>query len=156
MATPIGHVGVDQAPPRAVRRGNLRARLTSFVGRDDDVGRIGALLAAGRLVTLLGPGGAGKTRLAVESAEAIAARVPDGVWLVELAPVGGPQMGLRGGRDGPRTAGAGPRGARHHERGRRGRPGAGRAEPGGHTLSAVSAPLRRVEAHTGRQPLRYR
>ncbi|MEU6428278.1 BTAD domain-containing putative transcriptional regulator [Microbispora sp. NPDC046973] len=78
----------DQAPPRAPRRGNLRARLTSFVGRDDDVGRIGALLAADRLVTLLGPGGAGKTRLAVESAEAIAARVPDGVWLVELAPVG--------------------------------------------------------------------
>ncbi|MGI5156012.1 AfsR/SARP family transcriptional regulator [Microbispora sp. CA-102843] len=78
---------VDQAPPRAPRRGNLRARLTSFVGRDDDVGRIGELLAADRLVTLLGPGGAGKTRLAVESAEAIAARVPDGVWLVELAPV---------------------------------------------------------------------
>ncbi|MEU8172495.1 BTAD domain-containing putative transcriptional regulator [Microbispora hainanensis] len=78
---------VEQAPPRAARRGNLRARLTSFVGRDDDVGRIGELLAADRLVTLLGPGGAGKTRLAVESAEAIAARVPGGVWLVELAPV---------------------------------------------------------------------
>ncbi|MBX6386763.1 MAG: winged helix-turn-helix domain-containing protein [Microbispora sp.] len=75
---------------RAPRRGNLRARLTSFVGRQDDVARIGALLAAGRLVTLLGPGGAGKTRLAVESAEAIAARVPDGVWLVELAPVADP------------------------------------------------------------------
>ncbi|TQS17550.1 BTAD domain-containing putative transcriptional regulator [Microbispora hainanensis] len=82
-------LGVAQAPPRAARRGNLRARLTSFVGRDGDVGRIGALLAADRLVTLLGPGGAGKTRLAVESAEAIAARVPGGVWLVELAPVSG-------------------------------------------------------------------
>ncbi len=78
---------VAQAPPRAARRGNLRARLTSFVGRDDDVGRIGALLAADRLVTLLGPGGAGKTRLAVESAEAIASWVAGGVWLVELAPV---------------------------------------------------------------------
>ncbi|MEV4294414.1 ATP-binding protein [Microbispora rosea] len=83
----VAGVEQEQAPPRAVRRGNLRARLTSFVGRDDDVGRIGALLAADRLVTLLGPGGAGKTRLAVESAEAIAARVPGGVWLVELAPV---------------------------------------------------------------------
>ncbi|MFI7036327.1 AfsR/SARP family transcriptional regulator [Microbispora rosea] len=83
----LAGVEQEQAPPRAVRRGNLRARLTSFVGRDDDVGRIGALLAADRLVTLLGPGGAGKTRLAVESAEAIAARVPGGVWLVELAPV---------------------------------------------------------------------
>ncbi|MEV7803338.1 BTAD domain-containing putative transcriptional regulator [Microbispora sp. NPDC088329] len=78
----------DPRPPRPPRQGNLRARLTSFVGRDDDVGRIGALLAADRLVTLLGPGGAGKTRLAVESAEALAAGVPDGVWLVELAPVG--------------------------------------------------------------------
>ncbi|WP_182901415.1 BTAD domain-containing putative transcriptional regulator [Microbispora sp. H10830] len=83
-----GLARLDRPPPRAPRRGNLRARLTSFVGRDDDVGRIGGLLAADRLVTLLGPGGAGKTRLAVESAEAIAARVPDGVWLVELAPVG--------------------------------------------------------------------
>ncbi|MEU8277643.1 BTAD domain-containing putative transcriptional regulator [Microbispora bryophytorum] len=83
-----GLAPVNGPSPRAARRGNLRARLTSFVGRDDDVGRIGGLLAADRLVTLLGPGGAGKTRLAVESAEAIAARVPDGVWLVELAPVG--------------------------------------------------------------------
>lgn len=73
--------------PGAPRKGNLRTRLTSFVGRDDDVGRVGAMLAAGRLVTLLGPGGAGKTRLAVESADAVAPHVPDGVWLVELAPV---------------------------------------------------------------------
>ncbi|MEZ0072713.1 BTAD domain-containing putative transcriptional regulator [Planotetraspora sp. GP83] len=72
---------------RAVRKGNLRARLTSFVGREEDVEWAGELLAAHRLVTLLGPGGAGKTRLAVESAEAFAARVPDGAWLVELAPV---------------------------------------------------------------------
>ncbi|MEU7884306.1 BTAD domain-containing putative transcriptional regulator [Microbispora bryophytorum] len=83
-----GLAPVDGPSPRAARRGNLSARLTSFVGRDDDVRRIGGLLAADRLVTLLGPGGAGKTRLAVESAEAIAARMPDGVWLVELAPVG--------------------------------------------------------------------
>ncbi|MCT9929540.1 AfsR/SARP family transcriptional regulator [Planotetraspora sp. A-T 1434] len=72
---------------RAVRKGNLRARLTSFVGREEDVEWAGELLAAHRLVTLLGPGGAGKTRLAVESAEAFAARLPDGAWLVELAPV---------------------------------------------------------------------
>ncbi|MEU7911780.1 BTAD domain-containing putative transcriptional regulator [Microbispora bryophytorum] len=83
-----GLAPVNGPSPRAARRGNLRARLTSFVGRDDDVGRIGGFFAADRLVTLLGPGGAGKTRPAVESAEAIAARVPDGVWLVELAPVG--------------------------------------------------------------------
>ncbi|WP_185949365.1 BTAD domain-containing putative transcriptional regulator [Microbispora sp. KK1-11] len=93
--TPTGPARVEQAlagaarpSPHPARRGNLRARLTSFVGRDDDVERIGGLLASDRLVTLLGPGGAGKTRLAVESAEAIAGSVPDGVWLVELAPVG--------------------------------------------------------------------
>ncbi|MFF5206976.1 BTAD domain-containing putative transcriptional regulator [Streptosporangium sp. NPDC000396] len=72
------------------RRGNLRARLTSFVGRERDMARTAELLAAHRLVTLLGPGGAGKTRLAIESAEAIAGRMPDGTWLVELAPVAEP------------------------------------------------------------------
>ncbi|GAA1309590.1 SARP family transcriptional regulator [Planotetraspora silvatica] len=70
-----------------VRKGNLRARLTSFVGREGDVEQVGESLARNRLVTLLGPGGAGKTRLAVESAEAFASSVPDGAWLVELASV---------------------------------------------------------------------
>ncbi|WP_281197135.1 AfsR/SARP family transcriptional regulator [Microtetraspora niveoalba] len=69
----------------AARKGNLRARLTSFVGRETDVERVGGLLDAHRLVTLLGPGGAGKTRLAVETAETLSADVPDGAWLVELA-----------------------------------------------------------------------
>ncbi|MEV5407563.1 BTAD domain-containing putative transcriptional regulator [Thermopolyspora sp. NPDC052614] len=73
--------------PAAVRVGNLRARLTSFVGREQEVERVGRLLAERRLVTLVGPGGAGKTRLAVESADAIGDRMPDGVWLVELAPL---------------------------------------------------------------------
>ncbi|RKN75484.1 AfsR family transcriptional regulator [Streptomyces klenkii] len=75
--------------------GNLRARLTSFVGREDDIASIGADLRAQRLVTLLGPGGAGKTRLSQEAAEAAAAGGdgdgwPDGVWLAELAPVDDP------------------------------------------------------------------
>ncbi|MDH2424311.1 BTAD domain-containing putative transcriptional regulator [Sphaerisporangium sp. TRM90804] len=76
---------------RGTRRGNLRARLTSFVGRERDVERARSLLDAHRLVTLLGPGGAGKTRLAVESGEALEARTPDGVWIVELAPVRDPE-----------------------------------------------------------------
>jgi len=76
---------VVRSPP--VRKGNLRARLTSFVGREGDVEQVGESLARNRLVTLLGPGGAGKTRLAVESAEAFASSVPDGAWLVELASV---------------------------------------------------------------------
>ncbi|SDH31205.1 Predicted ATPase [Sinosporangium album] len=79
------------APPDAerTRRSTLPARLTSFVGRETDVAAVGDLLAANRLVTLLGPGGAGKTRLAVESAEPLAGhgRLPGGVRLVELAGV---------------------------------------------------------------------
>ncbi|MEV1169317.1 BTAD domain-containing putative transcriptional regulator [Nonomuraea sp. NPDC049784] len=64
---------------------NLPARLTSFVGRSEDISRLNGLLDRARLVTLVGPGGAGKTRLAVEAAANL--KVPDGVWLVELAAV---------------------------------------------------------------------
>jgi predicted ATPase/DNA-binding SARP family transcriptional activator len=83
--------GAAEAPVPGRKKGNLRARLTSFVGRERDVRRAGALLAEHRLVTMLGPGGAGKTRLAVESAEALAGRMPDGVWLAELSPVSDPE-----------------------------------------------------------------
>ncbi len=67
---------------------NLRARLTSFVGRARDVAAIGALLGTTRLVTLVGPGGAGKTRLATETALRLDS--PDGIWFVELAPLADP------------------------------------------------------------------
>ncbi|MEU3437101.1 BTAD domain-containing putative transcriptional regulator [Streptomyces sp. NPDC006863] len=70
--------------------GNLRARLTSFVGRDTDMAALREDLGRARLVTLLGPGGAGKTRLSQETAEAAAETWPDGVWLAELAPVDDP------------------------------------------------------------------
>ncbi|MER0479491.1 BTAD domain-containing putative transcriptional regulator [Streptomyces sp. Edi2] len=90
--------GAAPAPfltPPHPRPGNLRARLTSFVGRDADLAAIRADLAEHRLVTLLGPGGAGKTRLSQEGAETAAAALPDawphGVWLAELAPVDDPQ-----------------------------------------------------------------
>ncbi|MFC9846182.1 BTAD domain-containing putative transcriptional regulator [Streptomyces sp. NPDC060223] len=73
------------------RPGNLRARLTSFVGREADIDTIRGDLAAARLVTLLGPGGAGKTRLSQEAAEAVAYAARDGVWLAELAPVDDPK-----------------------------------------------------------------
>ncbi|MFJ8665663.1 AfsR/SARP family transcriptional regulator [Streptomyces sp. NPDC093600] len=73
--------------------GNLRARLTSFVGREEDIGAVRDDLRRGRLVTLLGPGGAGKTRLSQEAAERVAGAGgwPDGVWMVELAPVTVPE-----------------------------------------------------------------
>jgi predicted ATPase/DNA-binding SARP family transcriptional activator len=75
------------APPPAAARTNLRAPITSFVGRDDDLARIIAALAGARLVTLTGPGGAGKTRLAAEAAARLLDRTPDGVWMVELGSV---------------------------------------------------------------------
>ncbi|TWV32865.1 AfsR/SARP family transcriptional regulator [Streptomyces misionensis] len=72
-------------------QGNIPARLTSFVGREADLAAIGADLGTARLVTLLGPGGAGKTRLSQEAAEAVRDSVRDGVWLAELAPVDDPE-----------------------------------------------------------------
>jgi predicted ATPase/DNA-binding SARP family transcriptional activator len=67
---------------------NLPVTLTSFVGRDDELSQVAGLLTVHRLVTLIGPGGAGKTRLAIETATRQKAR--DGVWLVELAAVTDP------------------------------------------------------------------
>ncbi|MGW3658018.1 hypothetical protein ACWD6R_20990 [Streptomyces sp. NPDC005151] len=58
--------------------------LTSFVGREDDIDALRVDLAQARLVTLLGPGGAGKTRLSQEAAESVAPAWPDGGWLAEL------------------------------------------------------------------------
>ncbi|MFG1707486.1 BTAD domain-containing putative transcriptional regulator [Nonomuraea sp. M3C6] len=82
----------DAEPPP---RSNLPARFTSFVGRSADISRLGGLLTGeARLVTLVGPGGAGKTRLAVEAAAAL--DVPDGVWLVELANAAGVQAAVEG------------------------------------------------------------
>ncbi|WP_432067661.1 BTAD domain-containing putative transcriptional regulator [Streptomyces sp. C10-9-1] len=86
------HAGLlaPPTPPATPARGNLRARLTSFVGRETELQALGGDLAAARLVTLLGPGGAGKTRLSQEAAEALGDRWPDGVWMAELAPVDDP------------------------------------------------------------------
>ncbi|WP_285780709.1 BTAD domain-containing putative transcriptional regulator [Microtetraspora sp. NBRC 13810] len=69
------------------RRTNLRAELTSFVGRDDVVSAVAGLAVKHRLVTLTGAGGSGKTRLAMETARTMLAELPDGAWLVELASV---------------------------------------------------------------------
>ena len=68
-------------------RTNLTTPITTFVGRENEVARIGKALEQNRLVTLVGPGGAGKTRLAGEAARAVLDSSPDGVWLVELARV---------------------------------------------------------------------
>ncbi|MEU6730419.1 BTAD domain-containing putative transcriptional regulator [Nonomuraea wenchangensis] len=70
------------APAAPLRQG-LPAQLTSFVGRDRELAQVSTRLRAGRLVTLIGPGGAGKTRLAVEAS----AQEPQDVCFVPLAPV---------------------------------------------------------------------
>ena len=77
------------APSAPARSTNLPAPLTDLIGREDAVAAARSLLASGRLVTLTGPGGVGKTRLAVETAGGLAGTLPDGVWLVELASLGG-------------------------------------------------------------------
>ncbi|WP_395360452.1 BTAD domain-containing putative transcriptional regulator [Streptomyces sp. YH02] len=85
------------APPAEVRetpratanggpvRGNLLTPLTGIVGRDAAVAEVRGLLTERRLVTLTGPGGVGKTRLAVEAAGQLREEFADGVWLVEFA-----------------------------------------------------------------------
>lgn len=74
-------------PPAARPRSNLPAPLGDLVGRDGAIGEIRALLARERLVTLTGPGGVGKTRLAIAAAAGLR-DLPDGAWLVELAGAG--------------------------------------------------------------------
>ncbi|HVC74563.1 MAG TPA: BTAD domain-containing putative transcriptional regulator, partial [Mycobacteriales bacterium] len=74
--------------PAENRKTNMRAELTSFVGRDADVVVVRELVAEHRLTTLIGPGGSGKTRLATETARSLLGDLPDGAWLVELAAIG--------------------------------------------------------------------
>jgi predicted ATPase/DNA-binding SARP family transcriptional activator len=79
--------------PSAVRKepeafnGYLPPLLTSFIGRGRELAELRTLLKASRLVTILGPGGIGKTRLAIQAAERSAREFADGVWFVDLAPV---------------------------------------------------------------------
>ncbi|MFJ2441987.1 AfsR/SARP family transcriptional regulator [Streptomyces sp. NPDC087658] len=87
---PSAPASAGRARTSPARPGNLRARLTSFVGRESDIEAIGYDLGRAGLVTLLGPGGAGKTRLSQEAAERMDGVWPDGVWLAELAPVNDP------------------------------------------------------------------
>jgi predicted ATPase len=71
---------------------NLPADLTSFVGREKEISEISFLLQANRLVTLTGVGGTGKTRLALKVGENVLSDFPNGVWLVELAGLGDPEL----------------------------------------------------------------
>ncbi len=104
----------QQAETHSVPRHNLPTQLTSFIGREQEIAEVTRLLGgrdgpAGRLpagedvpperlyhrlVTLIGAGGCGKTRLALQVAPGLVAEYPDGVWLVELAPLSDPALVL--------------------------------------------------------------
>src|SRR5215467_1804864 len=71
---------------------NLPVQLTSFVGRERERVECRSLLQASSLVTLTGPGGCGKTRLALEVGASLQAEYRDGVWLVELAALHDPTL----------------------------------------------------------------
>jgi predicted ATPase/DNA-binding CsgD family transcriptional regulator len=74
------------------RPGNLPAEATSFIGRRRELAEIRRKLAAGRLLTLVGPGGVGKTRLAIRAASELGRGFSGGGWLVELAEVRDPAL----------------------------------------------------------------
>jgi len=72
--------------------GNLPLQLTSFVGRGREIAEVEKLLDGHRLLTLTGPGGSGKTRLALEVAAGVVEDFRDGAWMVELAPLTDPDL----------------------------------------------------------------
>ncbi len=74
---------------------NLPIQLTSFIGREREIEDVKSLLSRSRLVTLIGAGGAGKTRLALQAAADLIDLFPKGVWLVELAPISDPALILQ-------------------------------------------------------------
>ncbi|WP_283134681.1 BTAD domain-containing putative transcriptional regulator [Rhizohabitans arisaemae] len=74
----------DPAPRPVKPTSNLPAPVTELIGRDHALQRVRELLTTGRLVTLTGPGGVGKTSLAVAVARAVAGMYPEGVWLIDL------------------------------------------------------------------------
>ncbi|HZO31709.1 MAG TPA: tetratricopeptide repeat protein [Chloroflexota bacterium] len=80
-------LGPQTTPPH-----NLPVRLTSFVGRERELGRVAQLLASHRLITLTGAGGCGKTRLGLESASQAATASPGGVYFVSLAVLADPTL----------------------------------------------------------------
>src|ERR1022692_4186046 len=90
--------------------GNLPAEPNSFIGRERDLTELAGLLGQVRALTLCGPGGIGKTRLALRVAAGLAPEYPDGAWIVDLADAGDPallvplvaaMLGIRAERDLP-------------------------------------------------------
>jgi predicted ATPase len=84
----------DFSPLKSLHRTNLPIAATPFVGRERELPEVLRLLDASRLLTLTGPGGTGKTRLAAQAAALASEEYPDGVWWVPLAPLRDPNLVL--------------------------------------------------------------
>ena len=98
-ATAEGLPAVDAQPRVPPADGhNLTRPTTSIVGRGDDLARLGERIAPGNVTTLIGPGGVGKTRLAIEVGLAVTGEWEDGAWFVDLAPLDEPALIAGGGR----------------------------------------------------------
>jgi predicted ATPase len=94
ITSEVGHLTLQIAPeaePRSVLN-NVPAPMSDFIGRHNEVDEVIDLLSQHRTVTLTGAGGVGKTRLGVEVAHRLVDRFPDGVCLVELAPLSDPDL----------------------------------------------------------------
>ena len=89
---PAGTPSPGAAPPVRSPNHNLPRQLSSFVGRAADIVAVHTLLGAGRLVSLVGPGGIGKTRLALQVASRVSLQIADEVWLVELEALSDPRL----------------------------------------------------------------
>src|SRR3954453_11113714 len=85
-------MGSSRPPTMSAPRHSLPVQLTSFIGRHREIRAVKELLARARLVTLAGPGGGGKTRLALRAASELADAFEDGVHFVALAPVRQPEL----------------------------------------------------------------
>lgn len=85
-AQPVPQPAPASPSPAASRR-HLPVPLTDLIGRESEVAEVGVALGRARLVTLLGPGGVGKTRISIATAEAVLPRFSEGVWFIDLAPL---------------------------------------------------------------------
>jgi predicted ATPase/class 3 adenylate cyclase len=90
----VDELASDFPPPRTLdaRPNNLPLQLTSFVGREEVIAEVERLLGQARLLTLTGPGGSGKTRLALQVAAELLTRFQDGACFVDLSPVTDPAL----------------------------------------------------------------
>ncbi len=88
----IKPVQIEKQKEKHARQHNLPLQISSFIGREKDQKAVTKLIASHRLVTLIGAGGIGKTRLSLKVGEGLLDQFPHGVWFVELAPLNDPAL----------------------------------------------------------------